>query len=98
MVKILKADGAAEHCSKMKREFALRQSVRADGVFDALVEVLEATPEVLSSEYSDDLLCDLVRSYVPDVTSEEIVTALNMLSVRATSLREFMQNKRRPGA
>ena len=30
-----------------------------------------------------DLLCDLVRSHLPDVTTQEIVTALDMLSARA---------------
>jgi hypothetical protein len=66
-----------------EREQALRQSHREDGVFDVLMEVLEETPEALSLEYSDDLLCDLVRSHLPDVTTEEIVTALDMLSARA---------------
>ena len=66
-----------------EREQSLRQSHREDGVFDVLMEVLEETPEALSLEYSDDLLCDLVRSHLPDVTTEEIVTALDMLSARA---------------
>ena len=66
-----------------EREQSLRQSHREDGVFDVLMEVLEETPEALSLEYSDDLLCDLVRFHLPDVTTEEIVTALDMLSARA---------------
>ena len=89
MAKFLKAGGAAEH-RRIGRELALGQSDRADGVFDALIEVLEEAPEVLSLEYSDDLLCDLVRSHVPDVTTQEIVKALEMLSARAVALREFM--------
>ena len=100
MTKIFKAGGAAEHRSTIERELALRQSDRAGGVFDALIEVLEETPEVLSLEYSDDLLCDLVRSHVPDVTTQEIVRALDMLSARAVALREFMLdegNRLRPG-
>ena len=48
-------------------------------------------PEALSLEYSDDFLCDLVRSHLPDVTTLEIVRALDMLSARASSLRELMQ-------
>ena len=102
MAKFPRAPGTAELPSKTARELALRQSEREDGVFDALMEVLEETPEVLSSEYSDDLLCDLVRSHVPDVTTREIVRALVMLSARAVALRELMQNdgdlgaKRRP--
>jgi hypothetical protein len=66
-----------------EREQALSQSHREDGVFDVLIEVLEETPEALSLEYSDDLLCDLVRSHLPDVTTQEIVRALDMLSARA---------------
>jgi len=77
MTKFPKVSGATE------RELALRQCHREAGVFDVLVEVLEETPEALSLEYSDDLLCDLVRSHLPDVTTQEIVTALDMLSARA---------------
>ena len=76
---------------KTERELAVRQSNREDGVLDALIEVLEETPEALSVEYSDDFLCDLVRSHLPDVSTPEIVRALDMLSARATALREFMQ-------
>jgi hypothetical protein len=78
----------------MERERALRHSDRADRVFDTLVKALEEAPEVLSLEYSEDFLCDLVRSYDPDVTTEEIVAALDVLSSRAIALREFMQNER----
>jgi len=98
MAKFPKEPGTAELRSKTERELALRQSAREDGVFDALVEVLEETPEALSSEYSDDLLCDLVRSHVPDVTTQEIVSAPVMLSARAIALREFMQNEGDLGA
>lgn len=98
MAKFPKEPGTAELRSKTERELALRQNPREDGVFDALVEVLEETPEALSSEYSDDLLCDLVRSHVPDVTTQEIVSALVMLSARAIALREFMQNEGDLGA
>jgi hypothetical protein len=98
MAKFPKEPGTAELRSKTERELALRQSAREDGVFDALVEILEETPEALSSEYSDDLLCDLIRSHVPDVTTQEIVSALVMLSARAIALREFMQNEGDLGA
>ena len=97
MTKFPKASGTAEPHSNTEREFALQRSNRADSVFDTLIEVLEETPEALSLEYSEDLLCDLVRSYAPDVTTEEIVAALDVLSARAIALREFMQNERRPG-
>jgi len=98
MAKFPKEPGTAELRSKTERELALRQSAREDGVFDALVEILEETPEALSSEYSDDLLCDLIRSHVPDVTTQEIVSALVMLSARAIALREFMENEGDLGA
>jgi len=93
MTKFLKASGTAELQSKMGRE--PQRSDRGNSVFDTLIEVLEETPEVLSGEYSEDLLCDLVRSRTPDVTIQEIVAALDVLSARAIALREFMQNKRR---
>jgi len=67
------------------------QSNREDLVFDALIEVLEETPEALSPEYSDDFLYDLMCSLVPDVTGEEIVTALNVLGARAIALRDVMK-------
>jgi len=85
MTKFSKVSGTTE------RDLALRQSHREDRVFDALVEVLEETPEALSVEYSDDFLCDLVRSHLPDVTTQEIVRALDMLSARTSALRELMQ-------
>lgn len=90
-----KASGTAEPHRNSEREFALQQSRRGDSVFDTLIEVLEATPEALSEEYSEDLLCDLVRSYAPDITTEEIAAALDTLSSRAIALGEFIQNKRR---
>jgi hypothetical protein len=68
------------------------RSNREDAVFEALIEVLEATPEALSIEYSDDFLCDLLRSHLPDVTTAEIVNALDILSARATVLCESMRN------
>ena len=58
--------------------------------------VLEEAPGALSAEYSEDLLCDLVRSHAPDVTTEEIAVALDKLSSRAIALGEFIENKRRP--
>ena len=64
-------------------------------MFDTLIEVLEATPEALSEEYSEDFLCDLVRSHAPDITTEEIAAALDTLSSRAIALGEFMRKKRR---
>ena len=94
MTRFLKASGTAELTSKMERE--IQRSEREDAVFDTLIEVLEETPEALSVEYSEDLLCDLVRSRSPDITAQEIVAALDVLSARAIALREFMQNKRRP--
>ena len=92
MTRFLKASGTAELNSKMERE--IQRSEREDSVFDTLIEVLEETPEALSVEYSEDLLCDLVRSRSPDITSQEIAAALDVLSARAIALREFMQNKR----
>jgi hypothetical protein len=97
VTKYPKAPGTAELKSNSEREFALQQSHRGDSVFDTLIEVLEGTPEALSAEYSDDLLCDLVRSRAPDITTEEIAAALDMLSSRAIALGEFIHNKRRPG-
>ena len=92
MTRFLKASGTAELTSKMERE--IQRSEREESVFDTLIEVLEETPEALSVEYSEDLLCDLVRSRSPDITTQEIVAALDVLSARAIALREFMQNKR----
>ncbi len=94
MAAFSKAPGTAEANKIMERELALQRSDRADSVFDALVKALEEAPEALSLEYSEDFLCDLVRSYAPDVTTEEIAAALDMLSSRAIALREFMQNER----
>jgi hypothetical protein len=67
-------------------------------VFAALIDVLEETPEALSSDYSDDFLTDLVRSRIPDVTTQDIVGALVMLGARATALRESMQSDGDPSA
>src|SRR6516225_4145112 len=92
MTRFLKASGTAELTSKMERE--IQRSEREESVFDTLIEVLEETPEALSVEYSEDLLCDLVRSRSPDITTQEIAAALDVLSARAIALREFMQNKR----
>ena len=47
--------------------------------------------ETLSLEYSEDLLCDPLCSHLPDVTTQEIVRALDMLSARTSALRELMQ-------
>ena len=91
-----KSLGTGEPNNIVEREFALQHSDRADSVFDALVKALEEAPEALSLEYSDDFLCDLVRSYAPDVTTEEIVAALDVLSARAVALRDFMQSKHQP--
>ena len=88
MTQFPKAPGT-ERRSKTEREVELRRSNREDGVFDALIEVLDETPEALSLDYSDDLLCDLVRSHLPDVTTQEIVRALDMLSAKVTALREL---------
>ena len=97
MTKFPHATGTAEPSRKTQRAFALQQSDRANNVFDTLIEVLEETPEALSSEYSDDLLYDLVHSRAPDVTAQEIVAALDVLSARAIALREFMDERARPG-
>ena len=97
VTKFSKAPGRAEPHSNSEREFALQQSHRGDSVFDTLIAVLEETPEALSAEYSEEFLCDLVRSHAPDVTTDEIAAALDMLSSRAIALGEFIQNKRRPG-
>ena len=96
MTKLPSATGTAEPPRETQRELAVRQSERANSVFDTLIEVLEETPEALSREYSEDLLCDLVRSRAPDVTTQEIAAALDVLSARVVALRELMQNKRRP--
>ena len=98
MTRFPKASGLAEPHDKTERELALRRSDRADSVFDTLIEVLEEAPEALSLEYSEDLLCDLVRACAPDVTTEEIAEALDVLSARAIALRELMRNERRPGS
>jgi hypothetical protein len=94
MATFANAPGTAEPSKMTERDLALLRSDRADRVFDALVKALEEAPEALSLEYSEDFLCDLVRSHAPDVTTEEIVAALDVLSSRATALREFMQNER----
>jgi hypothetical protein len=96
VTKFSKAPGKAEPHSNWERECALQQSQRGDRVFDTLIEVLEEMPEALSAEYSEDLLCDLIRSHAPDVTTEEIAAALDTLSSRAIALGEFIENKRRP--
>jgi hypothetical protein len=98
MTRFPMASGLAEPHGKTERELALLRSDRVDSVFGTLIEVLEEAPEALSLEYSEDLLCDLVRACAPDVTTEEIVAALDMLSARAIALREFMLNECRPGS
>jgi hypothetical protein len=90
--------GLAEPHGKTEREIALLRNDRADSVFDTLIEVLEEAPEALSLDYSEDFLCDLVRAHAPDVTTEEIVAALDVLSARAIALRELMLNECRPGS
>jgi hypothetical protein len=96
MAKFSKELGTAAPNKIVERTFALQRSDRADSVFDALVKALEEAPEALSLEYSEDFLCDLVRSYAPDVTTEEIVAALDVLSARVVALRDFMQNEHQP--
>ena len=98
MTKCPKASVPAEPLRKTEREFALQRSDRADSVFDTLIEVLEEAPEALSLDYSEDFLCDLVRAHAPDVTTEEIVAALDVLSARAIALREYMLDECRPGS
>jgi hypothetical protein len=95
MTKLSKGPERREPHGKPEREFGLLQDDRGDSVFDTLIEVLEEMPEALSVEYSSDLLCDLVRARAPDVTTQEIVTALEVLSARAIALRELMQSNRR---
>ena|SRR5436190_20874040 len=92
MIEFPKAPGTAEPDSKVQREIALRRSDRGERVFDTLIEVLEETPEVLSLEYSADLLCDLVCSRA-DVTTQEVVAALEALGARVMALRELMQER-----
>ena len=94
MTRLPKAPEKAEP-HRTEREFALLRDDRADSVFDTLIEALEEMPEALSGEYSSDLLCDLVRSRDPGVTTQEIVAALEVLGARAIALREFMQDERR---
>jgi hypothetical protein len=98
MTKLPSATRTAEPLRETQRELAVRQSERANSVFDTLIEVLEETPEALSSEYSEDLLHDLVHARAPDVTTQEIVAALNMLSARAIALRDFMDERARATA
>ena len=98
MTKFPKASGLAEPHGGTERELAPQRSHRADSVFDTLIEVLEETPEALSLEYSEDFLCDLVRACAPDVTTDEIVAALDVLSARTIALRELMLDERRPGS
>jgi hypothetical protein len=43
-------------------------------------------------------LHDLVHARAPDVTTQEIVAALNMLSARAIALRDFMDERARATA
>jgi hypothetical protein len=93
MIEFPKAPGTAEPDRKVQREIALRRSDRGERVFDTLIEVLEETPEVLSLEYSADLLCDLVCSRAPDVTTQEVVAALEALGARVMALREAMQER-----
>jgi hypothetical protein len=95
MTRFPKAPATLEPHSKTAPEFGLLRDDRGDSVFDTLIAVLEETPEALSVEYSSDLLCDLVSSHAPDVTTQEIVAALDVLSARAMALREFMHKTRR---
>jgi|SRR5262249_49576928 len=95
MTQLLKASGTSELHDRRERE--LQRSHRAERVFDALIEVLQETPEALSPEYAEDLLCDLLRARSPDVTTQEIAAALDMLSARAIALREFMRRPVREG-
>jgi len=79
---------------RRQQQAALLMRERADDVYDALIEVLQETPEALSPDYADDFLCDLMRMHIPDVTAEEIVSALRVLSARSVALRELMQSRK----
>lgn len=94
MNRLPKAPEKDQPLNKTEREFALLRDDRGDSVFDILIEVLEEMPEALSGEYSSDLLCDLIRSRDPGVTTQEIVAALEVLGARAFALRELMQSER----
>ena len=71
-------------------ERVLQQSDRDDNVYEFLMTVLAEVPEALLSEYSEDLLYELVGALVPDVTNTEVVNALNALASRAVALREAL--------
>ena len=71
-------------------ERVLQQSNRDDKVYELLMTVLAEEPEALLSEYSEDLMYELVGSLIPDVTNTEVVNALNTLASRAVALREAL--------
>ena len=71
-------------------ERVLQQSDRDDNVYESLMTVLAEVPEAFLSEYSEDLLYELVGALVPDVTNTEVVNALNTLASRAVALREAL--------
>jgi hypothetical protein len=73
MTRFPKASVLAEPHGKTDRELALQRSDRVDSVFATLIEVFEET-EASSLEYSEDLLCDLVRACAPDVTTVRKLT------------------------
>ena len=75
-------------------ERALQQSNRDDKVYESLMTVLAEEPEALLSEYSEDLMCELVGSLVPDVMNTEVVNALNTLASRAVALREALLDQK----
>ena len=66
----------------------LLESDREDKIYDSLMAALVEAPEALSPEYSEDLLCELIRALVPDATNTEIVNALHELASRAVAFRE----------
>ena len=75
-------------------ERVLQQSDRDDNVYESLMTVLAEVPEALLSEYSEDLLYELVGALVPDVTNTEVVNALNALASRAVALREALSGQK----
>lgn len=77
-------------------ECVLQQSDRDDKVYESLMTVLAEEPEALLPEYSEDLLCELVGSLVPDVTNTEVMNALNTLASRAVALREALLDQKCP--
>jgi hypothetical protein len=75
-------------------ECVLQQSDRDDQVYESLMTVLAEVPEALLPECPEDLLYKLVSSLVPDVTSAEVVKAVDALASRVVALREALLGRK----